>query len=165
MNELISLAKTDKKSLATLKPGQIIKFVIERQEREWKPAWRDYLLQYNLFDLDEKGEGKQRSVISKLPYKYSYEFLSEGDKKPRKLMIEDWEIGALYWNCLRRCGGDENEANRLVKAKYFEEFCFQKDLYLFLGTTQAHHFSPSPFIIIGVFFPPKLEAEQLSLFE
>lgn len=165
MSELISLAKNEKRSLGTLKPSQIVDFVIEPQERKWKKAWRDQLLQYNLFDLDEQGQGKKRSVIRKLPYKYSYEFLSEGDKNPRKLMIEDWEIGALYWRCLRSCGGDEEAANRLVRAKYFEEFCSQKDLYLFLGTTLAHHFSPSPFIIIGVFFPPKLGAEQLSLFE
>lgn len=25
-------------------------------------------------------------------------------------MIEDWEIGALYWNCLRTAGGDEMQA-------------------------------------------------------
>lgn len=163
MEELIQLAKSETKSLATLKPTQILDFVIEEQEREWKKEWRDQLLQYNLFDLDEKGEGKVRSVVSKLPYKYSYVFLSEGDKKPRKLMVEDWEVGALYWNCLKDSGGDEKEANRLVKAKYLEYFS-QRDLYFFLGTTKAHHYSPSPFIIVGVFWPPKVEAEQLSLF-
>lgn len=163
MNELIHLAKNEKKSLGTLKPSKILDFVVEPQEREWKKEWRDQLLQYNLFDLTEEGEGKVRSVVSKLPYKYSYMFLSEGDKTPRKLMIEDWEVGALYWNCFHNCGGDEREANRLVKMKYLEDFC-QRDLHFFLGTTKAHHYSPSPFIIVGVFWPPKLEAEQLSLF-
>lgn len=165
MNELIDLAHQEKRSLGTLKPSQIVKFVIEAQEREWKKVWRDQLLQYNLFDLDEAGQGKKRSVVAKLPYKYSYEFLSEGDQKPRRLMIEDWEIGALYWNCLRSCEGDEKEANRLVKEKYFDNFCSQKDLYFFMGTTKVHHFKPHPFIIIGVFFPPKMGAQQLSLFD
>jgi hypothetical protein len=164
MNELISLAHSEKRSLGTLKPSEVLNFIIEPQEREWKKEWRDQLLQYNMFDLNEKGEGKVRSVVCKLPYKYSYEFLSEGDKNPRKLMIEDWEIGQLYWNCLERTGSDEKEANRLVKAKYFEEFCFKKDLYFFLGTTRAHHYAQSPFLIVGVFYPPKVEAEQLSLF-
>jgi hypothetical protein len=165
MDTLIRLAHNEKRSLGVLKPSQVVKFVIEQQEREWKKEWQDQLLQYNLFNLDEKGEGKKRSVIRKLPYKYSYEFLSEGDKKPRKLMIEDWEIGALYWNCLEKCEGDEDEANRLVKEKYFDYFCSQRDLYFFMGTTKAHHYSPSPFIIIGVFWPPRLAAEQLSLFD
>jgi hypothetical protein len=163
MGEIIQRAKgEEKRSLATLKPREIIDFVIEEDEREWKPKWKDQLRQYNLFDLDEQGQGKSREVIPKLPYKYSYRFLSEGDKKPRKLMIEDWEIGALYWRCLRRNGGDEDAANRLVKKKYFDEFCEEKDLYLFLGTTLQHHLiSSSPFIIIGLFYPPKLKPSRM----
>lgn len=167
MEELIRLARSEvKKSLATLKPTEIIDFVIEPVEREWKPQWQAQLQQYNLFDLDERGEGRVRRVIPKLPYKYSYKFLSDGDVKPRTVMIEDWEIGALYWNCLRQCEGDEGEANRLVRKKYVDEFLTQKDVYLFLGTTlQFHLVSPNPFLIIGVFYPPKAEdAQQLALF-
>ncbi len=172
MIELIRLAKgVEKRSLATLKPVELIDFVIEPDEREWKQEWRAQLQQYNLFDLDEKGQGKERRVVSKLPYKYSYRFLTEGDTKPRTLMIEDWEIGALYWNCLRSSNGDEMEANRRVRQKYFDEFLAKKDLYLFLGTTkQYHNVAPNPFVIIGVFYPPKPRmsdpgnAEQLSLF-
>ncbi|SRR5579875_87154 len=177
MEELIRLAKSsERKSLATLKPSEIVDFLIEPDEREWKPEWRDQLRQYNLFDLDEQGQGKQRTVIPKLPYKYSYKISSDGDKNPRKLMIEDWELGALYWNCLRQANGDEDEANRRVKQKYFHEFCSQKDLYLYLGTTKQFHLvAPNPFMIIGVFYPPKPKpsakasnkeiAQQPSLFE
>ncbi len=108
-------------------------------------------------------------IIKKVPYKFSYRFLSEGDEKPRKLMIEDWEIGALYWNCLSRLEGDEAEANKMVKQKYFDEFLAKNDIYLFVGTTkQYHNISPNPFVIIGVFYPPKTAndegKEQLSLF-
>lgn len=164
MEEVIQLAKdSEKKSLATLKPREVVDFVIEEVERDWKPKWRDQLRQYNLFDLDEKGEGKTREVIPKVPYKYSYRFLSEGDTKPRTLMIEDWEIGMLYWNCLRQCHGDERQANRLVKQKYFDDFCFKKDLHLFLGTTLQYHArnAPDPFVIIGVFVPPKPKVSEV----
>lgn len=66
-------------------------------------------------------------------------------------MIEDWEIGALYWNCLAQTEGDEVEANKLVRKKYEEEF-LAKDLFLFVGTTMANHMrAPNPFVIIGVF--------------
>lgn len=165
LNELIDLAHKEKKSLGTLKPKEVIDLKIEKlREREWKKEWRDKLLQYNLFDLDDNGEGKVRQVVRKLPYKYSYVFLSEGDKKPRTLMIEDWEIGALYWRSLKSCGGNEDEANRQVKEKYLEEFR-KKDLYFFMGTTKLHHGSDSPFIIVGVFWPPKVLAEPLTLFD
>ena len=71
------------------------------------------------------------------------------------MMIEDWEIGALFWNCLHRTDGDERAALQLVRQKYSDEF-FQKDLYLFVGTTlRFHNVAPNPFVIIGVFYPPK----------
>ncbi len=166
MNELIGLAKSEnKKSLATLKPLEIVGFVIEEDEREWKKEWRDQLLQMSLFDLDTEGKGKPREVVRKLPYKYYYQFLSRGDQHLRKMMIEDWEIGALYWNCLASKEGDEHAANELVRQKYFDEFVNKKDLYLFVGTTkQYHNISPDPFMIIGVFYPPKQDAQQLRLF-
>ncbi len=166
MSEIIKLAKSsEKKSLATLKPTEITNFVIEPVERQWKQEWRDQLLQLNLFDTDDKGQGKPREVVRKLPYKYSYEFLSKGDKKPRKLMIEDWEIGALYWNCLRQAEGDEEKANQLVRQKYFDVFVNKRDLYLFLGTTKQYHLvAPNPFVIIGTFHPPKSGPyEQLAM--
>lgn len=166
LNELIGLAKgNERKSLATVKPLEIVDFVIEPDERQWKQDWIDNFQQLNLFERDEQGQGKQREVIRKVPYKYSYRFLSDGDSQPRKLMIEDWEIGALYWNCLARTEGDEKAANELVKQKYFDEFVFHKDLYFFLGTTKQYHLvSPNPFLIIGVFYPPKQDVTQLSLF-
>ncbi|MYB55188.1 MAG: hypothetical protein F4Y39_01355 [Gemmatimonadetes bacterium] len=110
-----------------------------------------------------KGEMQTRQYVRKLPYKYSYRLLSEGDDRPRTMMIEDWEIGALFWNCLRRTDGDEDAANALVREKYFDTFLEKHDVYLFLGTTlRHHHVSLNPFVIVGVFYPPK--TPQLSLF-
>jgi hypothetical protein len=83
-------------------------------------------------------------------------------------MIEDWEIGMLYWRCLERSNGDERRANDLVKQKYFDDFCVKKDIHLFLGTTLQYHLrSPNPFVIIGVFVPPKLteSIKQQTLFD
>jgi hypothetical protein len=161
MAELIELAKgQEQRSLGVLKPLEIVDFVIEADEREWKKEWLDQLNQLSLFDHDSEGRGEKRQVVRKLPFKYSYSFLTEGDKRPRKLMIEDWEIGALYWNCLTRAGGDEAEANRQVRKKYYDEFLGKKDIHLFLGTTkQYHNVSPNPFVIVGVFYPPKIKSE------
>jgi len=163
MNELIALAKDPKqrKSLATLKPSRIVDFVIEEDEPEWKLAWQHQLSQLNLFELPtQRG---QKKLVKKLPYKFSYRFFSEDDKEPRKMIIEDWEIGELFWNCLYRTDGDEQAALKLVKQKYLEEFS-QRDLYFFVSTTkQFHNIAPNPFVIAGVFYPPK--TSQISLFE
>ena len=165
MKSLIDLAKTRHvwKSLATVKPRELIRLEIVPDEREWPSKFRDELLQRNLFETSNQLSRRNYQVVRKLPYKYYYRFLTEGDPRPRKLMIEDWEIGALYWNCLAQTEGDEYEANRKVREKYEEKF-FEKDLYLFVGTTFAnHHIARNPFMIIGVFYPPV--PTQLDMFE
>jgi hypothetical protein len=166
-DNLISLAKGETiKSLATFQPREIVDFIIEEDTRTWKEQWVANYEQYALFEIDSKGEGVLRKIVDKLPYKYSYRFLCEGEIKPRTLMIEDWEIGALYWNCLKQADGDETEANKLVRKKYFEEFLNKKDIHLFVGTTkQYHNVAPNPFVIIGVFYPPtKKDRGQGELF-
>ena len=158
MTSLIAEAKDDKKytSLAVLKPKEIHDFIIEKSEREWDKKKLDRLKanaqQLNLF----KNSDNPFEVVQKLPYKFSYEFTSD-DGIVRTLMIEDWEIGALYWNSLKRHDGDEKGACADVKAKYSDDFAKTKDLYLFLGTTREFHLiAPNPFVIIGTFHPKKI---------
>lgn len=164
MSELISLSQSENRSLATLKPLKILDFIVEPTEREWKPQWREKINQLKLFDLADDGTSKPRKLIRKVPFVFKYKFLSEGDTQPRELSIHDWEIGTLFWNSLRYYDGDEDQAISAVRQKYFDEFITQKDILLFLGTTYEFHLrrSYNPFIITGVFYPPK--TDQLSLF-
>ncbi len=164
MTELIEAAKDGAKytSLAVFKPQEILDFKIEKTEREWDKKKTDQLkaraAQTDLF----KNSDNPFEVVNKLPYKFSYIFTSE-DGKERTLMIEDWEIGALYWNSLKRHEGNEAQACEDVKKKYFDDFAKTKDLYLFLGTTREFHLiAPNPFVIIGTFHPKKII--QTSLF-
>ncbi|MCC7429811.1 hypothetical protein IT568_03090 [bacterium] len=138
------------KSLATFKPTKIIDFMVEEAEREWKSSWIEQLKQIDLFT-----QGSKRIPIRKLPYKFSYKFLDESGKES-KLMIEDWEIGALYWNCLKKAD-NEKIALEKVREKYFDSFVLEKELYFFLGTTLEFHRRrvSNPFVIIGVFYPMK----------
>jgi hypothetical protein len=146
-------------SLATFKPSKIIAVEFEEDEREWKNEWKDLRKQGDLFATDKSPE----ILIPKLPYKFYYRFEDDSGKSSR-LMIEDWEIGALYWNCLRNAEGNESVALEKVKQKYEVDFKKNKDIHLFLGTTKQWHMrrSKNPFVIIGVFYPKK-EA-QLNLF-
>ena len=147
-------------SLATFKPTRILEFIIEAEEnREWKDEWKDLRKQGDLFEQDRSPE----ITIPKLPYKFYYRFEDEEGRISR-LMIEDWEIGALYWNCLKSTEGNEAEALKKVREQYEKNFIQNKDLYFFLGTTREWHMrrAKNPFVIIGVFYPKK--ETQTSLF-
>ncbi len=157
LTKLIELAHANKISLAVFKPKELIKIDVEKTDREW-PTNKLALLekkkkQFSLFQTQEELE-EIFSVVKKLPYKFFYKFSDQKGRRSR-LMIEDWEIGALYWNCLKRSGGDEQKAVAKVKEKYFDQFR-KLDIHLFLGTTKEHHQkrAPNPFVIIGVFYPP-----------
>lgn len=151
---LISEAKDKKKmtSLAVFKPTEIIDFTIEQVEREWDKNKIAKLKQdrSNLFSQEDEDLFE---VVKKLPYKFSY-VLRDRNGRQSKMMIEDWEIGQLYWNCFARYEGNEAKAVADVRKKYFDDFAKTKDLHLLLGTSQVHHFTGrNPFMIIGTFHP------------
>lgn len=142
-------------SLATFKPSKIIGLDIEEDDREWKNEWLELRKQSDLF-LEVKSI---ETLIPKLPYKFFYHFKDDAGEESR-LMIEDWEIGALFWNCLRAADGDEKMALNKVRQKYETDFIINNDIYLFLGTTKEWHRrrATNPFVIIGVFYP-KIEVQ------
>jgi hypothetical protein len=153
LSQLIKDSETPtNRSLATFKPTVMVSFEIESDEREWKDEWVEIRKQGDLFVPERAPE----TLIPKLPYKFYYRFRDEVGKVSR-LMIEDWEIGALYWNCLKAAEGNEAAALEKVRAKYEGEFFVEKDIHLFLGTTKEWHMrrSKNPFVIIGVFYPKK----------
>ncbi|MCG8321542.1 MAG: hypothetical protein MI921_18705 [Cytophagales bacterium] len=161
LKTLISEAKNEEigTSLAVFKPAEILKLEIKNTKREWDKDKLERLSQLNLFET--KSEGKLE-VLKKLPYKFSYKLKDETGTES-SMMIEDWEIGQLYWNSLKRHKGYEKKACQDVRKKYIDDFAKTKDLYLFLGTTLVHHnTAPNPFVIIGVFYPKQIT--QTSLF-
>lgn len=160
--ELIERSKQEHISLAVYKPTQVLDFVWEEVTREWDSKKlakvKGNLMQRSLFEEHTEASNMFK-VVKKLPYKFSYRFL-DADGSPHKLMIEDWELGALYWKCINN-GDSEDVACQKVKQMYFDTMC-KKDLYFYLGTTLAH---PNTFIIIGTFYPPMPKPQQPSLFE
>jgi len=151
LQQLIEGAKANALSLAVFKPARIARFLWEEEDREWDPAkveeMRSQTKQGELFA--EEAWRRTFQVIPKLPYSFSYEF-EDSDGTKSKLQILDWEIGALFWKCMRRHGNDEATALEKVRVKYVGQF-LQTDLHFFLGTTQQFHFrAPNPWVIIGV---------------
>lgn len=169
MTDLILEAKDPNKrtSLAILKPTKVIDFVCEPCERNWDKskleAVKAHQEQLELFEQEEVSEIFK--VVQKIPYKFSYVFETEDGIK-RTMMIEDWELGMLYLNSLKAANGNEKIACQMVREKYFDVFTNNKDLYFFLGTTlKFHNIAPNPFIIIGIFYPPKEEDVEPTLFK
>lgn len=163
MQELIDGAKANAVSLAVFKPAKIMDFLWEEEAREWdKAKLEEMRRQANQGDLfAEEAWRKTFEVIPKLPYSFSYRF-EDVDGRKSKLQILDWEIDALFWNCVRSHEGDEKVALDKVREKYMDAFC-KTDLHFFLGTTQQFHLrAPNPWVIIGVF--PIPHENQLELF-
>lgn len=154
LSEVIAEAK-DKNictSLAVFKSTQILDFTAESVERKWDKDKIAKLNQLNLFETTKEGKFE---VVQKLPYKFKFVFKDNQGTESR-MMIEDWETGQLYWNCLARHEGNEAKAVADVRKKYFDDFAKTKNLHFFLGTTQQYHnIAPNPFIIIGTFHPKK----------
>ena len=74
MEELISASySTEHISLATLKPDKIIDVKIERTDDDWPSKWRERLKQLDLFEVTKFG---QRQLIKKVPFDFSYIFLT-----------------------------------------------------------------------------------------
>lgn len=160
---LIVKANNNELSIAIFKPTELLEFVVEKTEREWDQDSLEILKakanQLSLFQSEEEVR-KEFLIVDKLPYKFSYRF-KDSTGKESTLMIEDWEIGALFWNCLKQSEGNEDEAISRVRRKYLEEFS-SKEIFLFLGTTrQFHGWAKNPFVIIGVFYPPASQQDTL----
>lgn len=174
MTELLELTFQNKISLAVLKPSCIKgviyedlsqkddgKSLVRFDEKRYRlqERYKAYCNQLNLFE-DKQEEQDIFQFAEKIPYKFSYKFVTE-DGKTRSLMIEDWEIGSLYRNCMKKYKNEKIAVQKVIE-KY--EKMAKKDIYFFLGTSYEWHkkHGPDPYMIIGLFAPPKIR--QLDLF-
>lgn len=151
LDELIRGAKNNTLSLALLKPARVIGFDFEKADPEWDPAKleavRRIASQPDLFD--EESWKRTFRIVDKVPYNFYYR-IEDGEGRASRMRILEWQLGALFRNCLHTARGDEAEALAKVRLKYFDQF-MKTDLHLFLGTTLAwHKRGRNPWTIIGV---------------
>ena len=65
-------------------------------------------------------------------------------------MIEDWEVGRLFWRLVDQ-GKSKEEAASHVRNKFLNQICGpDRDPHFYVGTILAH---PKTWVIIGVFWP------------
>jgi hypothetical protein len=153
VNQLKSLYEKERTSLGIVRPKQILDLKVSSTDRVWKPTWRNLFFQKRLF-------GKQKPLC-KIPYQFQYSFECEDSEKPHQAMIEDWELGVLFLKEKERLRSEEAAAQS-IRRKYFDEMCRDdKDTRFFMGT----RFPYNTWLVIGVFWPPKIPAEPLTLFD
>ena len=149
MEELYEHQKRDRTSLGVIRPRQILDLEISRDVDEWKPKFLEAMKQQRLWD----DRTATRQPPRKIPWKFYYRFQCDDDrcKGNHRMMIEDWEIGALYWRCIDN-GATPEEATSKVKQKYLDHMCANdRDTHLFVGTVLEH----GTWVVIGVFWPRK----------
>jgi hypothetical protein len=146
----------DNKSLGIIKPQTIKKYYCKPTEREWSPRQQAVQDQLDLFE--------ESVDLEKIPYQFAYEFTDEAGEK-HKYSISDWEIMQLYRNCRDNSQAnteDAREQESLDKVRQkLEGFIKNNDLHFIVGNLKNYKNS---FMIIGLFYPPIVQSEQLSLF-
>jgi hypothetical protein len=144
--------QTSSETLGFLKASKIVELKITAaKDPDWTEADRTRLSQDGLFDSVEI---KKRPPLRKLPYDfhYCYECATPGGTEVNTHKLTDWEVGALYWNCIRLYGarGWESKFRERLETDFAE-----KDMLFLMGT--IHRF-PDHWLIVGIVYPPKLPA-------
>jgi hypothetical protein len=148
-------------SLGVVKPTRILSAQAMVDDRDWNQDAEARRITRDLFTPEEGGIDHSIEPVRKVPFTFSYRFTTE-DRKERTMMVEDWEIGALYWNCLRKHKAPEMARDKVLDK--LKDLAEKKELYFIVGTTFQYHLkkAPNPFVIIGLFYPP--HQKQFSLF-
>jgi len=99
MEHLNTCRKKDRTSLGIFKPDKVEELVISEDNPEWKPAFLQELRQARLWETRQASKEPPRKV----PFKFHFHFKCD-DKRcnGHNMMIEDWEVGALFWNIVDR---------------------------------------------------------------
>jgi len=67
------------------------------------------------------------------------------------MMIEDWEVGSLYWREIAK-GKSLRDAAESVRHKFLHDLCSPaRETYFYVGTVLSH----GTWVVIGVFYPER----------
>lgn len=148
MEDLYKQQEADRTSLGIFKPKKVSDLVISPDDPQWSPGFLHELQQHRLFEYRQKTLVPPRKV----PFKFHYCFECDDPscKGNHRMMIEDWEVGALFWKMVDK-GCSHQEASLKVREKFLNDLCGpDRDTRFYVGTILAH---PRTWVIIGVFYP------------
>lgn len=135
-------------SLGIVKPREILDIVVAEDDDDWNERQRAVLSQARMFG--------RRKPLTKIPFKFRYSFTCHDPRcNGHRIMVEDWEIGALYQNELDRLGNSESASNS-VRKKLLSFSGPNHDLHFFVGPHSVHR----SWLIVGLFYPPTLRGDE-----
>jgi len=147
MEQLQDQKKLDRTSLGIFKPRKICELLVIPDSPTWNPGFLANLRQQRLWD----DRSATKEPPRKIPWKFKYRFECDDNRCNRNhcMMIEDWEVGALYWRSIES-GDTPEEAAESVRKKFFDQICApDKDTHFFVGTVLKH----GTWVIVGTFWP------------
>ena len=142
-------------TLGSIRPRDFDLVITQADNPDWTDEEKLKLIQDGLFDPPEV---KSRIPLRKVPYDFYYEYECQAPTQScsHKHKITDWEAGMLFWNC--QSYGPDWE--KYFRQKLQTEFSETKDMIFLMGT--MHRF-PDHWLIVGLIYPPKVEARQISM--
>lgn len=118
------------------------------------PTWSQAEL--NMLRQDDLFRSRPLDELEKIPYHFSYTFRCDAPAcTSHSLLCTDWEMGQA-WRKWSREYGDEWEAK--FRQRFETEMIQKNDTHFYVGTTHRH---PHVWIIIGLFYPPKMVCPSL----
>lgn len=160
IEELREKWKRGRASLGLVRPREVLDMKLSPDERQWKPSFLAELKQARIWE----DRTRSRVPVRKVPFKFQYVFTCDDDrcKRPHRMLMEDWELGWLYWR-MRDDGKTEAEAAESVRRRFFEDICAPRnDTHFFVGTVKDH---PNTWIVLGAFYPKKAKPQTGALFD
>jgi hypothetical protein len=151
MEDLYDKQEADNTSLGIFRPRKVLDLKISPDSPKWSPRFLGALKQARLWETRKV----TREPPLKVPWKFHYRFACDDPrcKGNHRMMIEDWEVGSLYWREVRK-GKAPREAAESVRRKFFGQMCGpDKDTHFYVGTVLGR----GTWVIIGVFWPKKKE--------
>lgn len=139
-------------TLGFFKPGEIERLLIEPTAPDWTPKQMAILSQ----ELLPFSANRPTQQLEKIPYDFRYVFrCAEASCKGHELTCFDWELGQSYRRWRRKYGQDWE---KMFRQRYEYEMKEKYETHFFVGTMHQH---PATWIIVGLFYPPRLAVSDL----
>lgn len=145
-------------SLGIIRPQTVIDLVKSNKEDGVPDSAKEYRKTLQMI-FDEEAKLKKIPLIEPLSKYFRYRFRCEGEESDHNLMCEDWEIYQSLRSWIEVYGSEEAAWEKMYE-KFMTKFTKEKDLCFFVGT----HYLWKTWIIIGLYYPPKVSGRQTKLF-
>ena len=132
-------------TLGVFKPAEIKRLVIKPTSPTWTAEELEIMRQGDLFESEPLEE------LEKIPFDFSYDFRCNDDGcRGHSMKCTDWEMGQSWRSWRTKYGESWKGAFR---HKYDYEMRDKFDTHFYVGTIHRY---PDSWIIVGLFYPPKI---------